>query len=179
MGSLGYGIPEMAADLRVIIGDSANEQEIVEQALPLVEWMSHRAEVWLPAHRFEASTGSGFGANLLYEEPGNALTISAVAWPPGGHVPPHDHHSWEILAPIYGTVRHNSWAQVDGGSRPDYPGMEKTSEVVMRPGQAVAIMPREIHALESVSPGPSLTIHIYGSGLTEMGRNRFVTGEAD
>lgn len=179
MKSFGYGIPEMAADLRVIIADASSEREMIEQALHLVQWMAQRAEAWLPSHRFKADSDRGFGVNLLHEEPGNALTICAVAWPPGGHVPPHDHHSWEILAPMYGTMRHSSWAQADSGSRADHPGTREASEIVMRPGQAVAIMPREIHALEGVSPGPGLTIHIYGKGLAEMGRNRSATGKPD
>jgi len=176
MNGFGYGIREMAADLRVIIADATSEREMIEQALHLVEWMAQRAEAWLPSHRFKADGERGFGVNLLHEEPGNALTICAVAWPPGGYVSPHDHHTWEILSPVYGSVCHSSWERRDSGSKPGCERIEKRSEFLVRPGQAAAVMPNEIHALENFGPGLSLTIHVYGCNLADAERGRFDPG---
>lgn len=176
MQGFGYGLSELIADLCVIIAEARNEREILEQARPLAEWVSQEPENWLPALRFEADSQRGFGVNLLHEEPGNTLTVCAVAWPPGGYVSPHDHHTWEILSPVYGAVRHSSWERSDSGSKPGCERIEKRSEFLMRPGQAAAVMPDEIHALENFGSSLSLTIHIYGCKLADVERGRFDPG---
>lgn len=173
MNNSGYGLAQLIADLHVIIGEAANVREVLEQALPLIEWVSQEPAHLLYARRFESSSGSGFGANLLHEEGDGGLTLCTVAWPPGGYVLPHDHRSWEILSPIYGTFRHSCWRP--RGDRDDRSpaGIEKCCEFSMQPGQAVAIMPEEIHALENVGPNPSLTLHIYGCNIAMIERTRF------
>lgn len=176
MERIGYGLSELIADLRVIIADAADAREILEQARPLAEWVSQEPENWLPALRFEADSQKGFGVNLLHEEPGNTLTVCAVAWPPGGYISPHDHHTWEILSPVYGAVRHSSWERRASGSKHGSERIEKRSEFLMRPGQAAAVMPNEIHALENFGPSLSLTIQIYGCKLADVERDRFDPG---
>lgn len=162
MGNAGYGIAEMCADLGVITADAASDWEIIEQALPLVEWMAQRAEAWLPNHRFETQSDKGFGTNLLAQNAEWSLTISAITWPPGGSILPHHHEGWEIVSPIFGKVRQSYWAQAETGtaSSPRRPELE--SKIVMLPGQALGVMPGKIHALNNIGFAPNLTLHICG-----------------
>lgn len=177
MGTTGYGIAEMCADLGVIAADADNDWEIIEQALPLVEWMAQRAEAWLPDHRFETQSDKGFGTNLLAHNAERFLTISAITWPPGGSILPHCHEGWEVISPIFGKVRHSYWTQTETGTASlRRPGLE--SEIVMLPGQAVGVMPGKIHALDNIGFGPNLTLHIRG-GVTAGGkRNKRVPGKS-
>ena len=162
MGNAGYGIAEMCADLGVIAADAASDWEIIEQALPLVEWMAQRAEAWLPNHRFETRSDKGFGTNLLAQNAERFLTISTITWPPGGSILPHRQEDWEIISPIFGKVRHSYWAQAATrtASSPRRPVLE--SEIVMLPGQALGVMPGKLHALDNIGFGPNLTLHICG-----------------
>lgn len=172
MGKTGYGIAEMCADLGVIAADAASDCEIIEQALPLVEWMAQRAQVWLPNHRFEAESDKGFGTNLLGRNSEYFLTISAITWPPGGSIPPHRQEGWEIVSPIFGKVRHSGWAQPESGTVSSRRRPELESEIVMLPGQAVAVMPGKIHALDNIGFGPNLTLHIRGGIMTGLKRGK-------
>lgn len=176
MNNSGYGLTELIADMHVIIAEAANVREILEQARPLAEWVSQAPANWLHARRFESSSERGFGVNLLHEEGENGLTVCTIVWPPRGYVPPHDHHSWEILTPLYGTVRHSSWRPKADKGEPGAAKIQKTCEFQLQASQAVAIMPDEIHSLENVGPGPSLTMHIYGCGLALVERTRFSRG---
>jgi predicted metal-dependent enzyme (double-stranded beta helix superfamily) len=178
MNSSGYGLTQLVADLRVIIAEAADLRDALEQALPLAEWVAQEPANWLHARRFETSSEKGFGTNLLHDEPDDDVTVCIVAWPPGGRIVPHDHHSWEILSPVYGMVRHSSWTRPDDGLRSGESMIQKRSEIVMRPGQATSVMPQEIHGLENLGPGPALTMHIYGCKLAEVERSRFIAGES-
>lgn len=171
----GYGLSELIADLRVIVADAANTRELLEQARPLVEWVSGRPARWLSTCRFETDSHRGFGTVKLHEEPGDGLSICAIAWPPGGHVLPHLHRCWEILSPVYGAMRHCTWMPPGGASKPRAGEIEKGCEVLLQPGQAVALMRHEIHSLESTGPGPGFTMHVYGCGLAEVEHGRFAT----
>lgn len=173
-----YGLAQLIADLHVIVGEAADIPEILEQALPLIEWVSQEPNHLLYARRFESNSESGFGVNLLHEEGDGGLTVCTVAWPPGGYVLPHDHRSWEILSPIHGTVRHSSWRPGKSRNGQGSASIEKCCEFSMYPGQAVAIMPAEIHALENVGPSPSLTLHIYGCNIARIERTRFAIRES-
>lgn len=174
MNNSGYGLAQLIADLHVIVGEAANVREILEQTLPLIEWVSQEPAHLLYARRFESSSENGFGVNLLHEEDDGGLTICTVAWPPGGYILPHDHRSWEILSPLHGTVRHSSWRQRKDRDRRGAESIEKCCEFSMKPGQAAAIMPEEIHALENIGPSPSLTLHIYGCNIARIERTRFM-----
>ena len=173
MNNSGYGLAQLIADLHVIVGEAANVREILEQALPLAQWISKEPASWLHAKRFESSSEKGFGVNLLHEEGDSGLTVCTVVWPPGGYVLPHDHRSWEILSPVYGTVRHSSWRRAAGAAKPEDVQIEKSCEFQLNAGQAVAIIPDEIHSLENIGLSPSLTLHIYGCRVTEVERTRF------
>lgn len=159
----------MASDLRVIVSDADGEQDIIEQILPLVEWMAQRAEAWLPSHRFEIGNQREFGMNPLYED--EILSICAVTWPPGGYVALHRHNGWEILAPIFGCARHSIWKRTEGASPPEHAGAERVSEITLRSGEAAVIMPGENHGLETVGPTPCLTLHVYGRDPSEPALN--------
>lgn len=168
-----YGIAELISDLRVIIADAADEWEILEQARPLVEWVSQKPASWLLSRRFRSDGERNFGANVLHEEPGNNLTICTVAWSPGSYIAPHDHHSWEIVSSVIGTMRHTCWTRVEDVSDAGHVRIEKGCDFLMRPGQAAAVMPHEIHSLENSEPGMGLSLHIYGCRLAEVERRRF------
>lgn len=179
MNNSGYGLAQLVADLQVIVGEAADVPEILEQALPLIEWISQEPAHLLYARRFESSSESGFGVNLLHEEGDGGLTICTVAWPPGGYILPHDHRSWEILSPIHGTVRHSIWRPRRDSNSGNSASIEKGCEFRVEPGQAVAIMPEEIHALENIGPTPSLTLHIYGCNIARIERTRFKISGSD
>ena len=173
MEGLDYGISELIADLRVIIEDAESEWEILEQARPLVEWVSQKPDSWLQERRFRSDGKQYLGANILYEEPENGLTICTAAWSPGSYIAPHDHNTWEIVSSVIGTMRHTCWTAVEGGSDSGHVRIEKGCDFVLRPGQAAAVMPNEIHALENFGSGMGLSLHIYGRKLPEVERRRF------
>ena len=168
-----FGMAELIADLRVIVADAENEWEILEQARPLVEWVSQKPESWLLKRRFRSDGERNYGANILHEEPGNNLTICTAAWSPGSYIAPHDHHTWEIVSCVIGTIRHTCWTKVEDVSNPGDIRIEKGCDFLMRPGQAAAVMPREIHALENFGPSMGLSLHIYGCKLAGVERRRF------
>lgn len=178
MGNTIYGIAEMCADLGVIAVDADSDQEIIEQVLPLAEWMAKRAEVWLPSHHFEARHDSGFGTNQLTCNTDPHLTISTIAWPPGGSILPHPQEGWEIIAPIFGKVRYSYWAHPDSGTEsiPHRPDLQNV--VIVLPGQAVAAMPGNIQGLDNISADPNLTLHIRRRQIGRMQHSQSLSSKS-
>ena len=173
MHTIGYGIPELVADIRVIAADAEDEREIVDQVRDLAEWVSRNPEGWLHSGRYACDRQQGFARNLLHEEPDGSLAIYAVTWWPGGSTPPHDHSTWEVVASVIGTRRHVNWLRSDDRSVPGYASIERCDDSLIRSGEAASVLSSGIHNVLNEGDEMGLSLHIYGRTSSPLEPSRF------
>lgn len=109
--------------------------------------------------------------NILYrlwldDDKRYSLVISSEN--PGRATPPHDHTTWAILTTIEGEDTNRIYKRIDDGSQPGKAKIKQVAESVVRPGEAVCLMPDEIHSSNNLSGRPSLSLHLYGRALETL-----------
>ena len=168
-----YGIADLAADLRRIADETQDDKEIVRQVGPLVERLARNPEDWLSQEYYRCDRDQGFGVHLLHEEANHDLAIFAVAWLPGRGTPPHDHGTWAVVAGVDGDETNINWKRLDDGTTPGYAELEEVNRVIARPGQVMAFLPRDIHAVWNDTDRITLSLHVYGRHLNHSDRSQF------
>jgi predicted metal-dependent enzyme (double-stranded beta helix superfamily) len=168
----GYGVEQMAANLRAIAAKSSDPGTIIQQVRPLALRLAANP-AWVRPEFYQCDEEQGFGVHLLHEEADHSLALFAIAWLPGRGAPPHNHATWAVVAGVDGPERNTFWKRVDDGSRPGHAEIVKTASKVFGEGDVVSLLPDGIHSVDNETDAVTLSLHIYGKHLNYTGRSSF------
>jgi predicted metal-dependent enzyme (double-stranded beta helix superfamily) len=87
---------------------------------------------------------------------------------PGKKVPPHNHTTWAIIAGVDGEEENFFYERSDDGKTPGRGTLRQIREEVVRPGTAVALMPEDIHHIQTPPHRPNMHLHMYGLSLEHL-----------
>jgi len=109
---------------------------------------------------------------VLFED--DSVSIWFVRFPPGLHVPPHDHQTTATIGVYEGAEDNHFYLREDGHL------VHKSTRRV-EPGEVIALKPDGIHSIEATNGKQSCAIHVYLAKLTTIERSLFdwETGEAE
>jgi predicted metal-dependent enzyme (double-stranded beta helix superfamily) len=120
-----------------------------------------------PLGDFSMPVTQGRNHPLLVEENdghGLYLTINM----PGKEAAPHDHGIWCVNAAISGRERHVFYRRTDDGGRPGSASVVKVGEVMVEPGNGMAMADHDIHSTEVVGKEPAIGLALYGYALVRF-----------
>jgi predicted metal-dependent enzyme (double-stranded beta helix superfamily) len=120
-----------------------------------------------PLDAFEMPVAQGRTHPLLVEDNdghGLYLTINM----PGKEAAPHDHGIWCVNASISGRERHVFYRRTDDGSVDGGASVVKVGEVMVEPGNGMAMADHDIHSTEVVGDAPAIGLALYGYALTRF-----------
>jgi predicted metal-dependent enzyme (double-stranded beta helix superfamily) len=130
--------------------------------LKLIE-LAARADLF-PTADFEPPAAQGRNLPLLVES-NDGLGLYLVQSLPGKEAAPHDHGIWCITAAISGAERHEFFRRTDDGAAPGRATVQKTGEVLVEPGTAMAMADHDIHGQVVVGDQPFIGLSLYGYAL--------------
>lgn len=107
------------------------------------------------------------------EDGGYALYVNSSL--PGQQSPPHDHGgSWAIVAAVEGEELHRVYLRNPDINDSDTPLVSQVGEILVKPGQAISMLPEGIHSIEMLTDEPLLHLHLYARGFEFQGeRNEY------
>ncbi len=111
---------------------------------------------------------------LLHEDPGGRFALYLNALNPGNETKPHDHTTWAVVVAVEGEELNRVYAKREGG-------LDLVREVVVKPGQGIALMPEDIHSIHTLGDRPTRHLHLYGLALERLDQRMAYdpeTGEA-
>ena len=120
-----------------------------------------------PMADFEMPVAQGRNHPLLVEENdghGLYLTINM----PGKEAAPHDHGIWCVNAAISGRERHEFFRRTDDTGKPGHATVVKVGEVIVEPGNGMAMADHDIHSTEVVGGEPAIGLALYGYALARF-----------
>jgi len=120
-----------------------------------------------PSGDFSMPVAQGRNHPLLVEENdghGLYLTINM----PGKEAAPHDHGIWCVNAGISGRERHVFYRRTDDGGRAGSASVVKVGEVMVEPGNGMAMADHDIHSTEVVGKEPAIGLALYGYALVRF-----------
>jgi predicted metal-dependent enzyme (double-stranded beta helix superfamily) len=128
--------------------------------------LAKRAELF-PLGDFARPEAQGRNHPLLVEENdghGLYLTINL----PGKEAAPHDHGIWCVNAAISGRERHVFYRRMDDGKKPGVAAVRRVGEVMVEPGNGMAMADHDIHSTEVVGKEPAIGLALYGYALARF-----------
>lgn len=102
-----------------------------------------------------------------------ALTVFAIASPPGFVSSVHDHGSWGLVGQVIGEEIESLYQQKD--TTGSMVRLELISTSSLRPGELVTILPpaRDLHQVTTISSEPSVSLHAFARDPVQEGFNWF------
>ncbi len=101
----------------------------------------------------------------IYEDPIQEYSLYVYSALPGQSYCPHNHgNSWAIVAAIEGTEIHSLYRQASYSSTAKW-----ITDIAVKPGTAVSLLPGGIHAIQSSGNCPLLHLHFYGKSFDIQG----------
>ena len=103
---------------------------------------------------------------LLQENDGHGLYLTINM--PGKEAAPHDHGIWCINAAVSGRERNLFYRRVDDGRRKGRAVIEQVGEVIVEPGNGLAMTDHDIHSTEVLGEEPAIGLAFYGYAVTRF-----------
>jgi len=128
--------------------------------------LAKRADLF-PLAEFAMPVSQGRNHPLLVEENdghGLYLTINM----PGKEAAAHDHGIWCVNAAISGRERHEFFRRTDAGDMPGKASVVKVGEVMVEPGNGMAMADHDIHSTVVVGVEPAIGLALYGYALARF-----------
>jgi predicted metal-dependent enzyme (double-stranded beta helix superfamily) len=103
---------------------------------------------------------------LVEDNDGHGLYLTINL--PGKEAAPHDHGIWCVNAGISGRERHVFYRRTDDGGRAGSATVTKLGEVMVEPGNGMAMADHDIHSTEVVGQQPAIGLALYGYALVRF-----------
>ncbi len=148
-----------------------------ENLLAADDWLPQRYRE-LPPEDYDdkGEMGDDIAQWLLYRE-GERLALFTLVLPPGAATPVHDHLAWGLVGLHGGRQRETFYRRLgDDGERAE---LTTVRDAEMGRGDYYRLVPPEndIHAVETVSDEPSVSVHLLGADVGCIERHAYDTAE--
>ncbi len=150
----------------IIDADGTSEPALARIKALLVD-LANRAESLFPSNDFAMPDAQGRN-HILALEGNDGMGLYLTIALPGKEAAPHDHGIWCVNAAISGQEIHRFYRRTDDGTRPGHATVEQTGEVLVAPGQGMAMTDHAIHATEVLGDQPAIGLALYGYALARF-----------
>ncbi len=158
---------ELLREARAIVNTNGTDDAALEKIKHLLVGLANRGDALFPPGDFALPDAQGRNHVLALED-GDGMGLYLTIALPGKEAAPHDHGIWCVNAAISGQEVHRFYRRTDDASREGYATIEQIGQVMVEPGQGMAMADHAIHATEVLGSEPAIGLALYGYALARF-----------
>ena len=181
----GFGFLVDTPEIRALVDETQRQVANLDDPAERVEALKPAfarllaAEGWLPEHFArpdeKSRMGEAIGQYALYRAEDGSLCLFSLVVPVDAATPVHDHLAWGLVGVYRGEQDETVYRRLDDGSDPTKAQLEVAKRQALKPGDFYALIPPtdDIHYVRTISPTPSISIHLLANDTACVWRHRF------
>ncbi len=162
----------LLADARAIYDKAEFRREDLDRIRQQLKSLAARRELWTEADYPPPAEGELQNRYFVAGEADNGITLYLNVVRSGKRVPPHDHTTWACIAAVEGVEHNMFYTRTDDGSVDGKATLRLDETVAVGPGDAIAMMPDDIHNFEVRGEQTIRHLHFYGRPLETLSERK-------
>lgn len=130
--------------------------------------LSDRTELWEEGDFPDPNLEEKQNRFQIAQDAETGLTLYLNVMRPGKRIPPHNHTTWACIAAVKGAETNTLYDRLDDRSVPGKAELRESAVIELKPGNALALLPDDIHSVEIVGDAVIRHLHFYGRPLETL-----------
>ncbi|EWH01394.1 cysteine dioxygenase family protein [Halomonas sp. BC04] len=154
--------------VRQVLDQQGLSRHALEEVLIELKQLAGCREFWSADDFPPPSEGERQARYLIDQQDDQTIALYLNVMRPGKRIPPHNHTTWACIAAIEGEESNTLYRRLDDGLIAGRATLKVDREIIIGPGQGVAMMPDDIHSVLIEGDTPIRHLHLYGRALETL-----------
>jgi len=159
---------KLVADTRALSDAQEIDRASLDNIRSQLQALAAQRELWSEADYPPPAEGELQNRYLIADEQGDGISLYLNVVRSGKNVPPHDHTTWACIAAVEGVEHNMFYTRTDDQATEGKATLKMDNIIAVGPGDAIAMMPDDIHNFEVRGDQTIRHLHFYGRPLESL-----------
>jgi predicted metal-dependent enzyme (double-stranded beta helix superfamily) len=161
-------VASTVADIRAIETNDGVNRPALERIAAVLDQLATHPALFGTDDFPDPEPGQRARLYRLSEDEDGRFALYLTCAQPGGSVPPHNHDTWAVVSGLSGEELNTLWRRLDDNPGEGATQIEVRDQALVTGGAHLALMPEDIHSVDTPGEVPRRHFHMYGRSLERI-----------